>query len=278
MSNFPLAPPPGLPSNYPQWLSSNPQPSAIPPLVSPNPSFPPNSLPPHHQPQGSVGRSFDYNNEANFNSNAHLPVPGAPTAAGPLPTPPFPFMGTFTPPQFPPTAFSPAQMPPMGYPPMPLPTAFHAPPSRPSTGDIQTNRFKPQPATTANSWQDLDREEGELTDMEGGLPAQRKPASSSGPSAPPVPLGGQPRPSTHASKSSAVDGAHGPTITRLPGLNALNTFDIGASRKSASRDSMDLEEGETSSSQSVSSSRDSGSRNAPSLMKTKDRSLMLRSV
>ncbi|PLB45882.1 hypothetical protein P170DRAFT_254313 [Aspergillus steynii IBT 23096] len=260
MSNYPLAPASGLPSNYPQWPSSNSQSSAIPPLVSPNPSFHQTSLPPHQQPQGSMGRSFDYNNELNFNANARLPGPGA---AGPLPTPPFPFMGTFTPPQFPPGAFSPAQMPqmpPLGYPPMPLPTAFHAPPSRPSTGDFQTNHFHPQPTTTSNSLQDIDREEGELTDREGGLPAQQKPAFNSGPrAAPPASLGGQQRPSAHASKISAVDGAHDPAMAGLPALDSSKDSGSKMSYKPASRDSMDLEEGETSSSQSSSSSRDSGS-------------------
>ncbi|KAH8423485.1 uncharacterized protein LDX57_001245 [Aspergillus melleus] len=210
-------------------------------------------LPPHQHPQGVMGRSFDYNNEMNFNANARLPGLGAPAAAGPLPTPPFPFMGTFTPPQFPPTAFSPGQMPPLGYPPIPLPTAFNAPPSRPSTGDFQTNHFNSQHATASSSIQDVDREEGELTDREGGLPAVRKPVSNSGPSARTASLGGRP---TNASEIPATNGA------ALPGSNNPKDFASKSSHKQASRDSMDLEEGETCSSQSTTSSRDSGSRKA----------------
>ncbi|KAI9045316.1 uncharacterized protein KD926_008742 [Aspergillus affinis] len=205
-------------------------------------------LPLHQHPQGAMGRSYDYNNEMNFNANGRLPGLGA--AAGPLPTPPFPFMGTFTPPQFPHTAFPPGQMPPLGYPPMPLPTAFNAPPSRPSTSDFQTNHFNSQHATASSSIQDVDREEGELTDKEGGLPAVRKPVSNSGPSAPTTSQGGRP---THASEIPATNGV------ALPGSNHPKDIASKSSHKPTSRDSMDLEEGETSSSQSSTSSRDSGS-------------------
>lgn len=276
MSNYPPAP--GLPSNYSQWPSSNSHQSAIPSILSPNPSFHQTSLPLHQQPQASIGRPFDYNNnDLSYNANARLPGLGAPAAAGPFSTPPFPFMGAFTPPQFSPAAFPPGQMPPMGYPPMPLPTAFNAPSNRPPTGDFQTNNFNSQPAAISNSLQDIDREEGELTDKEGGLPVQQKHASNSGPSAPPASLGGHLGPS-HASEISAGHGAHQSTITGLPISDTSNDVGSKPSHKPASRDSMDLEEGETSSSQSASSSRDSGSRNVLPLFIPQYCSLMICSL
>ncbi|PLN86377.1 hypothetical protein BDW42DRAFT_159145 [Aspergillus taichungensis] len=137
-------------------------------------------------------------------------------------------------PQFP-SPLPPMQMPPMNYS-LPIPHApLNAPPSRPLTGDIQSQanstpaNMGDMPVTfTTPAQHDPDREEGELTDREGGWPQS-----------PPRPLGKQPGP-----------------VNGLGAETRLTQMETGR-RRSKSRYS-DLEEGEASP-DPPSSSRASGS-------------------
>ncbi|KAL2820506.1 hypothetical protein BDW59DRAFT_150825 [Aspergillus cavernicola] len=155
MSNHPIPPGPGYwgpYNNTQQWASHPSSLGSMPPNISFNQN-------PSSAPQ-------NFNNLENFYANANLPGFGGPGATGSLPPPPFAFPGTFPPPpHFPP-------MPNMGYPLMALPPMpSHVPPSRPSTNDLAysapSNAPDSRPMTTASSKLDLDREEGELTDIEG---------------------------------------------------------------------------------------------------------------
>ncbi|KAE8411328.1 hypothetical protein BDV36DRAFT_301930 [Aspergillus pseudocaelatus] len=126
----------------------------------------------YQQSQDGARYPLDYN-DVNFTANSHLPGLGASGPAGSLPPPPFPFMGNFAHSQFPPPPFPPIQMPPLRYPPMPVSTApLNTPPSRPLTSDVQPNSGSvtnnhPQFTTSSAPKEDLEREEGELTDREG---------------------------------------------------------------------------------------------------------------
>ncbi|KAL4788679.1 hypothetical protein BJX76DRAFT_315397 [Aspergillus varians] len=159
MSNQPIPPAPPYwgPSNYTQQWTPQP-PSSVP--------MPP-SL--HFNPDSS-STPQQYHNFEGFYANANLPGLGGASATGTFPPPPFAFPGAFPPPGAPP----PFAMPHMGYPlmPGPLPSApSHLPHRQPSANDLinptHPNAVDSQPMTTTSSKQDLDREEGELTDIEG---------------------------------------------------------------------------------------------------------------
>ncbi|KAL6238075.1 hypothetical protein BDW75DRAFT_202559 [Aspergillus navahoensis] len=169
MSNQPMPPaPPYWGANYTQQWTPQP---------------PPSSSSMHHDLQFNPDLSFDaqqYRNFHTFYANANLPGFGGAGATGTFPPPPFAFPGTF-----PPAAGAPpfATMPNMGYPLMPLPSGpSQMPPSQPSTNDMDrsANLKAPDhnPTSTIKSNQDLDREEGELTDIEGSATTeQRQPRS-----------------------------------------------------------------------------------------------------
>ncbi|KAL3471018.1 hypothetical protein BJX99DRAFT_238362 [Aspergillus californicus] len=129
---------------------------------------------PSHMPfnQNPSVNPQNYNLES-FYANANLPGFGGPGAMGSLRPPPFALPGAFPPPPHFPT------VPNVGYPMMPgsLPPAFsHLPPSRPSTTDLvnyaHSNTTDSRPMTTTGSKQDIEREEGELTDFEGPSAAE----------------------------------------------------------------------------------------------------------
>ncbi|PYI02410.1 hypothetical protein BO78DRAFT_325145 [Aspergillus sclerotiicarbonarius CBS 121057] len=169
MSNYPPTPSFVGPNYTPQWPPSNPSPStAMPSLFPPNLGFGQNPSPVPQHPQDGPGRPFDYNTDS-YGGNSHLPGLGGPGAAGPLPPPPFAFMGPFASAQFPPPPFPPLQMPPLRYPSIPVPSAPIYEPARHAAGDYQMDHSVPpvpQAAAAANSESDPDREEGELTDRE----------------------------------------------------------------------------------------------------------------
>ncbi|PWY96470.1 hypothetical protein BO94DRAFT_454319 [Aspergillus sclerotioniger CBS 115572] len=156
-----------MPSLYPHNLGFSQNPSPVP-----------------QHPQDGLSHPFDYNTD-NFNGNSHLPGLGGPGAVGPLPPPPFAFMGPFASTQFPPPPFPPLQMPPLRYPSIPVPSAPIYDPTRPAVGDYQMDHSAPTPpvpqlATAGNSESDPDREEGELTDREApstSQPRQRGPGT-----------------------------------------------------------------------------------------------------
>ncbi|KAJ1710801.1 hypothetical protein NYO67_7006 [Aspergillus flavus] len=199
----------------------------------------------YQQSQDSARYPLDYN-DANFTANSHLPGLGAPGPAGSLPPPPFPFMGNFAHSQFPPPPFPPMQMPPLRYPPMPVSTApINTPPSRPLTGDIQPNSGSvtnnhPQFMTSSASKEDLEREEGELTDREEEV-------------------------SQHKIEPSPPSGRRG--LQQKTNLQMVNGKGGRANKKHCNghvpKDSRcvssEVEEGEASSTSSRSFSRDSGS-------------------
>ncbi|PIG81698.1 hypothetical protein AARAC_010539 [Aspergillus arachidicola] len=235
----------GRPSNYTQQWPSNPSTSnSQPPSLPHNFPFNQNQMPAYQQSQDSARYPLDYN-EVNFTANSHLPGLGAPGPAGSLPPPPFPFMGNFAHSQFPPPPFPPMQMPPLRYPPMPVSTApINTPPSRPLTGDVQPNSGSvtnnhPQFMTSSASKEDLEREEGELTDREEG--------------------------SQHGIEPSPPSGRRGPQ--QKTNLQMVNGKGDWANKKHCNghvpKDSRcvssEVEEGEASSTSSRSFSRDSGS-------------------
>ncbi|RLM00852.1 hypothetical protein CFD26_101760 [Aspergillus turcosus] len=177
MSQHPPAPSIGGPPHTQQWPHSH----IFPPTSMPS------SLPPHlpfsqdissaQQPQDNANQPFNYHDLANLNMTSNLPGLGGPVPGLPLPPAPFPFMSPFTPSQFHPPSFPPIQMPPLRYPPLPMPAANIQAPSRPSSGDLRSqanlmsmNGADSRAATTPSTRKDYDREEGELTDMEGPMP------------------------------------------------------------------------------------------------------------
>lgn len=224
MSNFTSF---GGPSSYTQqqWPPSNP------PLSSSSmPSILPHNFPnpsDYSQPQDGP------NNMNGFDANSRLPGLGA---AGPLPPPPFPFMG---PSQFPPPPFPPFQMPFLGYPPMQMPTPLQAQPNALSTSEPPfchpvgvSNATGPQTHNPSKPRSELEQEEGEVTDGENWIPIRSENGKS-------------PARDANAHMSLGVNG-HKDLPHTIPDKRML-----------------DVEEGEASSSTSSASSRASGSRIAP---------------
>ncbi|PTU25258.1 hypothetical protein P175DRAFT_0521055 [Aspergillus ochraceoroseus IBT 24754] len=262
MSNHqvPPVPPYWGPSNYTQpWAphpsSSGPVPQGLP--FNQGPTLP---VPPPLQNLGS--HALDYtNNLEGFYANAGLPGLGGPGATASLPPPPFPFAGAFPPGQLPPPPFPP-HMPNIAYPMVPVPPLPHAQPSRPSTTEqtqtVQPDAPESRPMTTSSSEQDLDREEGELTDME-------PPVTKSGP---------RPRHTgdTYAKQESRIppkQGHYNQTKdaryqgSRSSGARPSHLSSIALAPKASSATS-DLEEGEASP-EPHTSRRDSGSPYNPPL-------------
>ncbi|OGM46441.1 hypothetical protein ABOM_004835 [Aspergillus bombycis] len=205
-------------------------------------------MPVYQQSQDGTRYPLDYN-DVNFAANS-LPGLGASGPSGSLPPPPFPFMGNFAHSQFPPPPFPPMQMPPLRYPPMPVSTApINTPPGRPLTSDFQPNSGSvtnnhPQVMTSSAPKEDLEREEGELTDREGDCSQQgiESRHSTSPPSSKPGPR-----------QSTTLQMVNG------KGDWANKTNCNGHVPKGSRCVSSEVEEGEASSTSSNSFSRDSGS-------------------
>ena len=238
----------GRPSNYTQQWPSNPSTSNSLPPSLPHPfPFNQNQMPAYQQSHDGARYSLDYN-DVNFAANS-LPGLGASGPAGSLPPPPFPFMGNFAHSQFHPPPFPPMQMPPLRYPPMPVSTApINTPPSRPLTSEFQPNSGSvtnnhPQFMTSSAPEEDLEREEGELTDREGDCSQQ----------------GIESRHGTSPPSSKPTN----PQMTNGKGDWANKTNCNGHVPKGSRCVSSEVEEGEASSTSSRSFSRDSGSRNSP---------------
>ncbi|KAL4759762.1 uncharacterized protein BDW70DRAFT_75527 [Aspergillus foveolatus] len=167
MSGQPMPPaPPYWGANYTQQWTPQPAPSS-------------GSMP--HDLQFNPDPSFDpqqYRNIHNFYANSNLSGLGGASATGTFPPPPFAFPSTFPPaPSAPPFA----TMPNVGYPLMPL-SSVHSQmrPNQPSTNDMDNSARKTpgqHPTSTTKSNQDLDREEGELTDIEGPATTEQQPHS-----------------------------------------------------------------------------------------------------
>ncbi|RHZ63919.1 uncharacterized protein CDV56_108713 [Aspergillus thermomutatus] len=254
MSQHPPAPSIGDPPHTQQWPHSH---------LFPSTSMP-SSLPPHlpfsqdissaQQPHDNANQPFSYNDLTNLNMTSNLPGLGGPVAGLPLPPPPFPFMSPFTPSQFPPPPFPPIQMPPLRYPPLPMPAANIQAPSRPSSGDLRSqansmsmNSASSRAATAPSTRKDLDREEGELTDMEGPTPTSSKNAGLSETRA-------DARPSTLTQQNGHATGTYNATTV-------VGNKESGRSSAAKSRNAskLDLEEGEASSTGSYTSARESES-------------------
>ncbi|KAF7179417.1 hypothetical protein CNMCM7691_008350 [Aspergillus felis] len=254
MSQHPPAPSIGGPPHTQQWPRSH---------IFPSTSMP-SSLAPHlpfsqdissaQQPQDNGNQPFNYNGLTNLNMTSNLPGLGGPVAGLPLPPPPFPFMGPFTPPQFHPHTFPPIQMPPLRYPPLPVPAANIQAPSRPSSGDLRSqansmsmNGADSRATTTPSTRKDYDREEGELTDMEVAMPTSSENAGLSGSRA-------DARPSTLTQQNGYATGTYNAT-TVVGGKE----FRRSSAVKSRDASTLDLEEGEASSTGSHISARESES-------------------
>lgn len=248
MSNHPIhsAPPYwGTPSYSQPWTT--PQPPSSGPIPQPQ-TFNPE---PSSTPQ-------QYHNLESYYGNANLPGLGGAGATGTFPPPPFAFPGSFPPAPAPPHL----TMPHMGYPLMPgqLPTHSHAhqPQPQPSTNNLlrasQTDVTNSQPMAITSSKQNLDREEGELTDLEGTTGMEKR---------------GSRHPNGRTGGNWKYHGAgngrdHGLQAEKpqLVTLNALHTKhdDRSAITADTRRDSpSEIEEGEASPEPNA-SSRDSGSR------------------
>ncbi|KAL4896094.1 hypothetical protein BDV59DRAFT_172063 [Aspergillus ambiguus] len=161
MAQFPPTPPfshhPNLPAHWP--------PSGL----SHNPPFRQNPSPNYQQPPGGANSVFDHNNNAaNFSANAHLPGLGS---AGSLPPPPFPFFSSA---QFPPVHLPGAPALPPHYPSMslsqaPIPTlSSHSANGVQARNNSSIPNMEPHPRPPSLAVNDMDREEGELTDQEVG--------------------------------------------------------------------------------------------------------------
>ncbi|KAL4980520.1 hypothetical protein BDW66DRAFT_56513 [Aspergillus desertorum] len=169
MSNQSIPPaPPYWRANYTQQWTTQPPPSSgsMPDDLqfNPDPSFDPQQ----------------YHNLHTFYANANLPGLGGAGATGTFPPPPFAFPGNF-----PPAAGAPpfAAMPNVGYPLMPLPPVpSQMQPLQPSTNNMDYSAIikapDHNPTSTTKSNLDLDREEGELTDIEGPATTEQEPHSS----------------------------------------------------------------------------------------------------
>ncbi|CEL02990.1 hypothetical protein ASPCAL04150 [Aspergillus calidoustus] len=249
MSNNPIPPPLPYwgPLNYTQQWGSHPPPSGTAPH---NMQYNPNTTSAPQAPQ----------NLESFYANANLPGFGVPGVNGSLP-PPFPFPGAFPPAPGPP--HFPA-LPNMSYPLMPLPPGPpNIPPAGPSTNDFihsaQMNPANSHPMATLSMEQELDREEGELTDVEAPSAGKQQPFSRStkrhnlGDSA-----GG--RKSHDVRKARNSNKLSGQAQFKTPkGLGAKTPPKPAlAGRRHRDSSSSDLEEGEASP-EPPHSSRDSGS-------------------
>lgn len=255
MSQHPPAPAIGGPPRTQQWPRSH---------IFPSTSMP-SSLATHlpfsqdissaHQPQDNGNQPYNYNDLTNINMTSSLPGLGGPVTGIPLPPPPFPFMGQFTPSQFNPPSFPPIQMPPLRYPPLSIPAANIQAPSRPSSGDLRSqansvsiNDADSRAARTPITRKDYDREEGELTDMEMTMPTS----------------------SENAGLAETRDDAIPSTLTQQNGYTTgtCNTTTLTRDKesrrspaaKSCDPSTLDLEEGEASSTGSHISARESESR------------------
>lgn len=230
MSQYPPTPPSygGAPGNPLQWPPTGPG------LQHPA-SFqqPPSNN--YQQTQENTNPPFNYaQNEMSFNANARLPGLGTAGATGFLPPQsPFSFMGSFPPMPFPPAPFPGAQLPPPGtYQPIPLPVPQTHTPSQPATNDVRPhNNSSVVNKTQTHPVEDIDREEGELSDQE-KIPS---------------------RP-TDTSKARVGQG------------NPAHRSAVPA--QASTRRSLDMEEGEAFSVASRSSSRESGSRTYPLIIVT----------
>lgn len=213
------------------------------------------------QPQNGTMHSLDYNNLGSSRANSRIPGLGTHNSTEPLPPPPpFPFTGQFPHQHFPPLPFPPAQMPPLAYPPMPMP-AFLAQHNEVQTDDTRVNAWPSnilgsQTTNTPISRQDVDREEGEVTDREGGS-SLSKSAERTGGSYASRPYNGQNDGVTDVEMS-------GNTNNTTLGSKDPRQF-AGDSPGAATRAVPGLEEGEALSSMSSNSTRDSGSRIVPDI-------------
>ncbi|KAF9894578.1 hypothetical protein FE257_006464 [Aspergillus nanangensis] len=215
MSNYPPTPPNfgGSAHNSTQWPTALPH----------NSPFHLNTSPVYQQLQSGPRNFMDYptGNEGNYHTNPPLPGLGTPGATGPLPLAPFPFMAPFPATQLPaPTHSS-----------MPLDSAPNSTLSNyPPASTFQAhNKGDSHLTTSSRSTDDLDREEGELTDREGVMST---------------------RPTMMPQDSRELRG-----LAQTKAAQA----DLGGDQFS------ELEEGETSSVHSRSSSRESGSPYNPPL-------------
>ncbi|BDD59571.1 hypothetical protein MAP00_004768 [Monascus purpureus] len=165
MSNYPSAPPFGGPFAYvPQWPHAS-TPNSLP------------SLPPHTFPSnGDYTASISHSNANSFHQNSNIAGLGAFGATGTLP-PPLPFMG-LPPPPFPSFPLSSVTFPPVPLANGPQPDGRSVAAARTFANDGAVHTLDSQATTESSSRQDSDREEGEVSDMEGQIPSQAKEAGS----------------------------------------------------------------------------------------------------
>jgi hypothetical protein len=208
------------------------------------------------QPRNDALRSLGYNHADSFQTSSRLPGLNVHNSTAPGPPPPFPFMGQLPHSQPPQNSFPTAQKLSLAYPPMPT-GAFPVHQGHPSAEEtyvnpMPSNAFETQSMTAPSSRQDLDREEGEVTDREGRSSLSKSAERAVGASQTthkPNGLG------THVEMPQNVTTAE--YGSKDPHQFAVNSLEA------PTRAVPDLEEGEAVSSVSSSSTRDSGSRIAP---------------
>lgn len=195
------------------------------------------------------------NDMGNFHANSNIPGLGGFGTTGPLPPPPFPFIG------LPPPPFPPFQIPPVMFPPMPLQadlqqdgSSMNNAQAYASNGTIQA--LNSQAATGPGSREDSDREEGEVSDMEGQRTSQSKKAASE-----------RQKFGSQSKRADAPDGRNDSAVNKGSSKKARCTKDskrpILTSQGATGKSNFDLEEGEASPLGPRASVRDSGSRIIP---------------
>lgn len=203
--------------------------------------------------------SIEYNNVESSRLNSNIPGLNTPNPTGQLP-PAFPFMGQFPHQHFPPLPFPPAPLPPMAYPPMPIPSfptqQNHIPADDTPMNPQPLNPPRSQTTNTPISRQDLDHEEGEVTDKEIGrsLPKSTNHAVDS--------YGSQ----AYDGQNNAPMDVEMPEDINSTGLSSKGSQQSATKSPGAATSTVpDLEEGEAVSSMTSNSTRDSGSRISPDI-------------
>lgn len=255
MSRHPSAASFNAPSHYAQQWPHPPS-SSMPPMNAPDLSTRDGSSSRSQQPYNDTLHSLGYNYADSFQASSRLPGLNVHNSTAPVPPPPFPFMGQLPHSQPPQNQFPPAQKQSLAYPPMPTGT-FPVHQDHPSADEaymkpMPSSAFGTQSMTTPSSRQDLDREEGEVTDMEGRSSLSKSAERAVGASQ-----------TTHKPNGLGTHVGMPQNVTTAEyGSKGPHQFAVN-SLEAPTRAVPDLEEGEAVSSVSSSSTRDSGSRIAP---------------
>ncbi|KAJ5176655.1 uncharacterized protein N7482_002532 [Penicillium canariense] len=178
MSNQPPTSFSGQPRYVQQWPP--PYPAMIPPNFPPNPEYQASAPPPHVHPS----QAFEYNMaSATANANSRIPAPGSSSDQGLFFPPHFPYMNQLEPSQLP-FPFPPIPMSSFGYPAIPAPPGSNIPPgSFNPYGTVASGPSESQPRVRdVSSPTDPNREEGEVSEGDGGQSVESSKGTMAAPS------------------------------------------------------------------------------------------------